>query len=264
MANRQVTSREYKLMLNTDRFEQRGRGAEVFLGLLRFLVGKQGGEVTGADVKEKRRVVSFLDTPELALRRAGFSLRVREEKADDFRLNLKYRAADRYLAAAQDVSSPQGGDPEFEEDVLPPFVSKFSSSNTVKLTATPDLDDARKLAAMFPGLAGLKLGGDTPVKTANDFKAVEVERSKFCDISFGGQGEIEAELSFWYLTADEAGWPLLAEFSFGYKAAGGDGLEDYPAATVEGANRLFASLQNQPGWVSAPAVTKTAFALDAL
>jgi hypothetical protein len=42
MANRPVTSREYKLMLNTDRFQDRSRGTEVFFDLLSFLIKKEG------------------------------------------------------------------------------------------------------------------------------------------------------------------------------------------------------------------------------
>ena len=45
MANRPVTSREYKLMLNTDRFQDRGRGTEVFFDLLTFLINKEGGTI---------------------------------------------------------------------------------------------------------------------------------------------------------------------------------------------------------------------------
>lgn len=83
MTNRPVSSREYKLMLNTDRFQDRGRGTEVFFGLLKFLIQKEGGEIitknkTGSveiQGKEERRLTSYLDTPDLALRQAGYSLR---------------------------------------------------------------------------------------------------------------------------------------------------------------------------------------------
>lgn len=268
MANRPVTSREYKLMLNTDRFKDRGPGTDVFFDLLKFLIVKEGGTITRTQTDEKRRLTSYLDTPELALRQAGFALRLRDEQAGGggFQINLKYRAADRYISAGRDLSGPQQGEPKFEEDILPPFVSKFSNSNSLKSQTAPDLDSVRKVTALFPGLAGLNLDGDVAVRTVNGFTAAELDR-KLCKFQFGGQPDLKASLSFWYLTPDETGWPLVCEFSFDYDAAGGggaDNLEQYPTAAAEGANRLFAALQRQAGWFNPGGTTKTAFALDAL
>lgn len=268
MPNKPVTSREYKLMLNTERFGDRVRGSDFFFALLKFIIQKEGGAITETQNDEKRRLTSFLDTPEMALRQAGFSLRLRDERAGGggFQLNFKYRAGDRYLSAAQDLSSPQGGDMKFEEDVLPPFTSKFSNSNSLESQTPPDADTVRKVVALFPGLGGFNLDGDDAVKTVNDFTAAEVAR-KLCKFQFGGPPNLKASLSFWYLTPDEAGWPLICEFSFDYDAprgGGADKLEQYPAATVEGANRLFAALQSHTGWVNLAATTKTAFALEAL
>src|SRR6201988_1535974 len=100
VSNLPVTSREYKVMLNSDRFQDRNKGAERFLSLIDFLVRKQGGAIVEKQNKEERRQTSYLDTPQFALRQSGFALRLREE-ANAFQLNLKYRGADRYLSAAQ-------------------------------------------------------------------------------------------------------------------------------------------------------------------
>jgi hypothetical protein len=268
MPNLPVTSREYKLMLNPDRFGERAHGTDSFFALLTFLIRKEGGTITETQTEEKQRLTSYLDTPELALRQGGYALRLRDESAggNGFHLNLKYRAADRYLSAEQDVSSPQAGEMKFEEDVLPPFVSKFSRSNSLASQQTPDADTVRKVVALFPGLASLKLGPDVAVKKVNDFTAAEVAR-KLCKFQFGGPPNLKASLSFWYLTPGEGVWPLICEFSFDYDASKGgaaDKLEQFPAATVTGANRLFEALQGQAGWVNLSATTKTAFALEAL
>ena len=266
MPNLPVTSREYKLMLNTDRFGDRARGTDSFFALLEFLIRKEGGAVTETQTEEKRRLTSYLDTPEMALRQAGYALRLRDESGGPFQLNLKYRAADRYLSAEQDVSGSQGGEMKFEEDVLPPFASKFSRSNSLESQERFDVDTVRKLVSLFPGLGALNLGPDIAVKTVNDFTAAELVR-KLCKFQFGGPPNLKASLSFWYLTPDEAGWPLICEFSFDYDASKGgaaDKLEQFPAATVTGANRLFEALQGQAGWANLNASTKTAFALEAL
>lgn len=270
-SNRPVTSREYKLMLNADRFKDRDQGSQVFLGLLDFLIGKEGGKIIEPQNKEERRQTSYLDTPESALRQNGFTLRLRKEaKAEDgFQITLKYRASDRYISAAQDLSSPRADKIKFEEDILPPFVSKFSHSSSIKTKTMPDLSSIEKVAVLFPGLEKLNIEGDTAVKTVNDFIATEVVR-KLCKFQFGEPPTIKASLSFWYLTEDENVWPLVAEFSFDYDGldvnggTSGDSTETYPSRVVEGANQLFSALQSQAGWMDFNRSTKTAFALEGL
>jgi len=261
-----VTSREYKLMLNVDRFKDRQQGVEAFSRIVGFLAGKEGGEITEPQDTEEKRITSYLDTPELALRQQGFSLRLRDETGSDggFQVNLKYRASDRYLSASRDLSASEKGKPKFEEDILPPFVSKFSHSMTIKKKTTPELSSIEQVSALFPGLALLGIDGKTVVKTIKNFSAVEIVRD-FCKIKFGRARAVKASLSFWYLPGNENNWPLVAEFSFDYEATVSEnGLESYPTELVEATNRFFSALQNQAGWVDLNGTTKTAFALDVL
>jgi hypothetical protein len=268
-SNHPITSREYKLMLNVDRFKDREQGAQVFMSFVDFLIKKEGGKlVEKQNNEEDKRRTSYLDTRELALRQHGFVLRLREEaKGDEFQINLKYRDSDRYISAAHDLSSPQADKTKFEEDVLPPFVSKFSHSTSVKTNAMPDLSNMQKVTALFPGLKQLNLGGNTAVKTINNFKAVEVVR-KLCKFQFDAPPIVKACLSFWYLTEEENDWPLVGEFSFDYDVADSgtskDKLEMYPQPVVEGAKRFFSALQNQAGWMNFNTTTKTNFALEVL
>ena len=269
-SNMPVTSREYKLMLNTDRFKSPEQGSEIFLDLINFLVEKEGGKITKKQNKEEKRKTSYLDTSELALWRQGFTLRLREEdKAEDgFQINLKYRSPDRYISAAQDLSSSQAGKTKFEEDILPPFVSRFSHSTSINTSALPDLSSMKKVISLFLGLKHLEIDGNTTVETVKGFEAKEVVR-KLCQFQFEEATTIvKASLSFWHLTEKENDWPIVVEFSFDYDAldsgTGRDELEMYPRKLVEGANRFFSALQNQAGWVSSNTTTKTAFALGIL
>src|SRR5215210_5844617 len=264
ISNSPVTSREYKLMLNVNRFKDREQASQEFLSLLDFLVRKERGSVVEEQNEEERRQTSYLDTLEGALRQKGFALRLREEDDDEeeFQINLKYRASDRYISAAQDLSSPQEGKTKFEEDILPPFVSKFSHSTSIETDADPELGSMQKVMAFFPGLRELNIDENTPVETVNDFKVLEVAR-KLCKLKFGDEPLIKASLSFWYLTGEEDEWPLVGECSFDYdvldNGADEDELEMYPLQVVEGANRLFNALQKQEGWLSHSTTTKTAF-----
>lgn len=262
LSNLPVTSREYKLMLNSDRFGDRAKGAERFQSLIDLLIRKQGGTVDKQN-KEERRHTSYLDTPQFALRQGGFSLRLREE-ANGFQINLKFRNADRYISAAQDLSASQPGKIKFEEDILPPFVSKFSHSNSITTDTKPHFETIKDVASIFPGIADLGIDEETPVKTANDFRALEVVR-KLCKFQFEKTETIKASLSFWY-QEDDTEWPLVAEFSFDYEAADnveGD-LEKYSLKVVEETKEFFNALQNQTGWLDFTTTTKTAFALEVL
>lgn len=272
MPNLPITSREYKLFLNADRFKERTAGVEIFFKLIEFIVKKEGGKITDDERKEERRFTSFLDTTDLALHRRGFALRVREELSPKtgFQVDLKYRASDRCLSAEQDLSvaPSEKSEPKFEEDILPPFVSKFSHSAKIEPDKLPELHLVKQAAALFIGLQMPGLDQNAPLVTVNDFKASEVV-VKLCKFQFVGKKEVEAGLTFWYLDDSESEYPLLAEFSFSYKAikqteeekkAGI--LENFQIETVEGAGRVFSAIQKQAGWLDTRGTTKTAFAIE--
>jgi hypothetical protein len=243
-SNRPVTSREYKLMLNVDRFRDRGQASQEFFGLLGFLVGREGGSVEDEQDEEETRQTYYLDTPELALHQQGYALRLREKNddAEGFQVNLKYRDPDRYVSATHDLSSPRGDKTKFEEDILPPFASRFSHSTSVASDTLPEMGSMEKVIDLFPGLRDLGIDGDTAVKTVNDFEALEVVR-RLCKFEFGGPPTIKASLSFWYLPGGANGWSLVGEFSFDYDAlddgANDETLESYPWEVTQGGSAAF-------------------------
>lgn len=270
MSNHPVTSREYKLMLNVDRFFHRDAGMEGFWRLVGFLVKKQGGEVEKQNDPEEKRRTWYLDTLGADLTRNHFILRVREDRKNDdkeYKITLKYRSPDRYLSAAQDVSSADAGETKFEEDITPPFTSKFSFSTSIKRDRLPDFQTINDAVARFPGLDKLNVPGATPLEIVNHFQAHEVacKRGK---LKFG-EHKVKAAFSFWYLLGAENELPIVGEFSFDYDALENNSpdstkLEQFPVTLVSATNRFFLSLQNQTGWLNCNATTKTAFALESL
>jgi hypothetical protein len=262
-ANRPVTSREYKLMLNVDRFADRDRGARQLWAVLQFLVAKAGGAISKEQDATDERETLYLDTPGHDLHRRGLSLRVRRESKKKRKVTLKLRAKDRYLAAVFDLRA-EADEPEwkFEEDILPPFASVFAHSVSFETKKEPGADTVATLAALFPGLAALEIPPATPVVTVNDFTAQEVAR-KLGQFRFGGEPVVKAMASFWYLPSAPGDYPLVGELSFDYDApAPAAPLEQFPAAVVRGANALFASLQRQSGWLDLAGTTKTAAAYE--
>jgi CYTH domain len=270
-ANRAVTSREYKLMLNVDRFADRERGTRQLWAMVEFLVDKAGGVVSEQQDEEETRETFYLDTPGHDLRQRGLALRVRREKEEKKgkkekekkkrKVTLKLRETDRYLAAAFDLRTT-AKDPEwkFEEDILPPFAGAFAHSVSFETKTDPEVDSVADLVTLFPGLRGLSLPAGTSVGTVNGFTAREIAR-KLGKVRFGDETLVKAMASFWYLAGAPGDYPLVAEFSFDYDAPGStDALEQFPPRVVRGSNDLFASLQRQSGWLDLTGTTKTAAA----
>ena len=286
--NRPITSREYKLMLNTERFRDRRAGADLYWKLLAFLVENQGNEVIAGDAdpdkntEKVRRTTWYLDTTGYELQRANVTLRVREEAGakKPFKVTLKYRAPDRYTAAGCDVRCTKevdDDDVKFEEDVVPPFVSKFSYSVSFKSKDQPSLETLADAVAFFPGLAAYAIPDRTRLRVVNGFRAHEVAhyvgklKLDKMPVARGAGGlpdfVVKVALNHWYLRPDENDYPLVTEFSFGFDAnsqADDDRLEKFPPTVVAGANRLFRDVQNQAGWLAQFGSTKTAYVFEVL
>jgi uncharacterized protein YjbK len=262
--NKPITSREYKLILNANRFKNRRQGTEAFWELIECLVEKLGGK-SEKEVKEEERQTYYLDTVGLALYRQGFILRVREEQPDISKITLKYRHTDRYLSASQDLSfTDEKSKCKFEEDILANASSKFSHSVSIKKkkpwsveNEIKTMDDVIKL---FPGLKDLDSCNHANMRIVNDFKAHEIA-CKLGHLDFDqGQTEIKAVLSFWYGLGKQDEIPLIVEFSFDYDALANNQLEQFPIEVVKKTHCWFETLKKQVGWVSEPAMTKTSYA----
>jgi hypothetical protein len=281
-ANRPITSREYKLMLNVDRFGDRKAGIQAFARLFEFLVDSQGGEIVERQKNLFTRRTWYLDTPYRALRTSGLVLRVRkqEAKAPPFKVTLKFRALDRYVSSAQDLSVStqvrdairEEGDPaeityKFEEDILPRFSRRFSHSVSIETDNPLKLKNVGHARKVFPALDLPGVPAKTALVKVNRFVAHEVVRW-LAQFDFGEPPVVKACLSFWYLSGKKNEWPVAAEFSYDYDLPGADKLgrgelERYPAEVVRGTNDLLAALEKQSGWVNLDATTKTAYAYQA-
>ena len=277
MASSEITSREYKLLLSTTRFRDRDSVADEWLALVQRAIGRAGGtilsqrelEVEKAEAKgetpdewpegqpeawiEKKRKTSFLDTRDDSFRNQGWILRLRR-KSKRTDVTVKFRCPDRLLSALQDASSPRGGEQKFEEDVVPPFGSQYSRSNTLE----DQKDDAlpatvEQAAALFPALGGLGIIAQTPLETVGGLVVNEVAR-RVGGFRFDGGPILEMSHTFWYVGGTGNHYPMVAEFSFEFVS--GDGV--FPPATVEGASKVYRELQQQAGWLDVAGTTKSA------
>lgn len=267
MGKRQdVTSREYKVLLSATRLDGdepallsavEAFWAEVKTALLPLDIPTTG---SFSGVKA-RRLVRFFDTDAHALHADSYIVREREDVLTGEReVTLKFRHADRYVAADRSMAAVAGADvkTKFEEDVKPPFVSVFSFSTTQPLASGHVLEQVQDVAMLFPGLpeAVDSLPHDRPLVLVGDFVGREVVLEGATLLL--GKRDIEAEcaLVVWYDEGEDDTTPVIAEFSFKY----GDDQEDYRGSVARDAYEILGVLEGGlDGWVDAASRTKTAF-----
>jgi hypothetical protein len=224
-----LVSREYKAMLDHEGFVDRPTALRSLREELSGLAQALGRVVVkGHFDEEQERTIVFLDTPELALRGAGFVLRRRmaDGKAE---YTLKCRSEDRYFAAGADLSTVEGfkADEKLEEDIAPPFRCRFSHSNTVRPPKKSGLRRGElpgtlgEAAAFFPvvGVVHDERGipPETPLRVVNGITAYERVYTG-ARLVFGGAepdgDEEEASVALILWSDGDEGRPLVAEFSF--------------------------------------------------
>ncbi|MFZ0327248.1 MAG: hypothetical protein WAL66_08105 [Nitrososphaeraceae archaeon] len=174
-SNRPLTSREFKIMLNTNRFMDRKKGIKEISTIIESLIEKQDGKFN-ADGEEKERRTWYLDTNTYELYcNNNFLLRIRKEKiSEEYDVTLKCRHPDRYVSASHDLSSSvKGIEIKFEEDIITPFISKFSLSASLKGEQKPHFNTIKDLVSVFPGL-DLRIDADESLSKVNNFEAIEI------------------------------------------------------------------------------------------
>ncbi len=262
-----ITSREYKLMLEANRFQNRAKGVAAFWAMVNCLIEKTptANDINpgSTDTPKKERLTWYLDTPAQSLNKNNFVLRLREEEEEGetfYKVTLKYRSPDRFISAAPNLECTKAGSKtKFEEDVVPFFSSKFSHSTSIELDKLPLLQTIGDVVKLFPGIKDLKLPQDVRIKTVNGFTAHELvyHPGKFYLGKDNERTKIKCALSFWYLLSKKDRYPLVAEFSFDYDR---DEREGFPLTVAQGSKYLFTALQKQSGWLNPDATTKTAYA----
>ncbi len=265
--NRPINSREFKLMLSTNAFSNRKEGIKKFSEILQFQLRNQNGEFKENNVEEKKRLTWYLDTSRYELHAKKFLFRIREEKeTNDYNVTLKCRHPDRYVSALYDLSSTvKNMKTKFEEDIISPFVSKFSLSAEYQDKRKPKINAISDLQSLFPKLSGLdNLPSSENLRKVNNFEAVEVS----CNIGkivFENKKDINAYLNLWYVSSGED-IPVIIEFTYDYNAkdpqidSNGMPLEEFPRSVVRESNELYMSLQEHRIVDLNVAKTKTEYA----
>jgi hypothetical protein len=262
-----VTSREYKVMLRPSRFN----GDEKTLlhtskVLWRDFSTSVSDVAVAADGQldsiNMRRLITFYDTRDRLLNRAGYIFRDRRDAISEERdVTLKFRHSDRYVAQNRQMNASPAADAKtkFEEDIKGPFVSLYSASTKVVLGRDTICKGLEDIGRLFPGIADRIAGfrDKTRIAAVNGFTARELVLTG-ANLQVGKTPKVDAEcaLIVWYDQDGASTKPVAVELSFRY----GNKDEEYGGGATGRAFEIFRLLQSKlTKWVDPRPRTKTAF-----
>lgn len=258
-AQTDITSREYKLMLDASKFTGSNpmNAIDDYWDDLEALSEDANGPLdriaSGSFDLDKERTVNMYDTlGSCLLYNNNLIFRERTESGDR-EVTLKYRSPDQFIAGVQDMSgSDSSAETKFEEDIVAPFVSKYSHSTTQSIDDSKNLNKMDDPIGLYSGIekynfdeemAIVKVGGLTIYEKV--YKGTKVDL---------GSKNGEFSLTLWY-TSSTSTTPAVAEISFKYA----DTNEDYSENVVSRAKILFELMQTLSIWNNPNSTTKTAF-----
>ncbi len=267
-----VSSRECKILLKVERFNDLAAGLQEFWGLVEAAARRAGLAVSANGPfpgPEKTRHVAFYDTPGFDLYRLGYILRRRGDTANDvtparnadsqrFDLTLKYRNPELQLSQMSTIQAAHSfnGETKVEEDVVagPATIRKvYSLSSKVKLKKDPG-PRLRDFFAIYPGLPRLGLDQTLAVRPVRDTLVREYTISPG-RIDLDGATVADVTFSVW--TIPPAKQPSVVEFSFAYDVVQGGYLNQKVYRAQEAADRLLKAIQGAGSAWIATGQTKT-------
>jgi len=276
MKNREVNSREYKIMLDPKKFrgneDKLLRKAQKFWDT--FSKAIKGIVTIKNDTfdEKEQRLVQFYDTEDKILYENDYVFRKRTEiGSKEPEVTLKFRHRDRYISQARDMKDKDGNieDQKFEEDIKPPiFVSLYSFSNKSKIKQSKKLNQLNDPGRLFPDLPkrlGDRYVEDQKLKLVNRFTAYEIaiEGPSF-QIDDDPELKCKCALIVWYKKKFTEK-PLVAEFSFKYKDQDKTTQENFSGEAAQRAYCVFQILQDDEKlkyWVDPEGSTKTKCAYE--
>jgi len=211
-------------------FGDEDAGASAFWRIACAAALDQGLTVINSSVVKATRYLAYLDTPDFALNKKGYMLRLRQSGPVAYpqapspaaELTLKFRSTDIDLAASKDVSPGPGygGKSKFEKDVV---LKDGALKDVFSKSADVDISDfsgitLEKFTALYPALGALSIATGTVMGVVND-KRVEEHVLKPGVIMLPGGVKAKASVAIWrYQSAGDSGAPFIAEFSFSFAA----------------------------------------------
>ncbi|MBC8184078.1 hypothetical protein H8E88_23550 [candidate division KSB1 bacterium] len=225
----ELNSSEYKLLLNPEKFDDYQKAFARYWEIVKTVAAKENIEVLESEhpLKLKHKEISFFDTPELDLRKAGYLLRQKVKYKDGhkepgFEFGVKFRQIKPEDALAVDLTLAEGYTPkdekiELESDVVYYSVANegeettFSVSNSIIIDKQPAMT-VGSFSKIYPALTKLGIPEETILKKVAGISADEWKvapgKLDFGDGLFGC-----IDMTIWLLET-ESGQVKIPEFSF--------------------------------------------------
>jgi hypothetical protein len=212
----QITSREYKLILNAKLLKGNGQDRDLGLMCLKELLDKHG-LIFDESSEEGEKTVWYLDTNKHELRHNGFILRLKEKTSNKkCDVTFKTRDIDKDKALTYNIeninpsvsSEFEVEKKKFEEDIMPER-TMYSLSTELEYKKDPKFSSWSEVTRIFPQLK-MDIAPDSQLTIVNGLKPLET-KYKLGKISLKGIKIAGCEFSRWLIKAEgEACY--LAEF----------------------------------------------------
>ena len=155
-----VVSREYKVMLNKDRFvgpqsdlvKRAGEFWTDFAASIQNMVYDTDGSLSNV---EKTRIIKFCDSVDNCLWKNDYVFRERVDMGSEIReVTLKFRHPDRYISEDRDMSAAKSGKGKmkFEEDIKLPFFTLYSLSTKQTIGYNTNINKLNDIGELYPDL----------------------------------------------------------------------------------------------------------------
>ena len=198
-ASTDITSREYKILLDTDQLTYQSEASDVenyTIELASVISQAINRNVFGSASLDKERFVSYWDVPNVCtLRSIGYSFRDRVSRYDvnDRDVALKFRSPDRFISAFEDLASSRKKEKtKLEDDLLLSSDGDISIkvSHSTKISGYgKNINKIDDIYDDFPGFAEKygEIDADTPLSLVGNITMYE-RRYKGQEIDlFGGK-----------------------------------------------------------------------------
>ena len=272
--DKQLNSSEYKLLLSADKFDNPLIGFKNYWEIVKKVAKNHNISVVEKTnpFTLKHKEVSFFDTEQRELRKAGFLIRQKVKyengnKKPGFEYGVKYRQTEPENALAVDLSLNTGYTPkdetiELESDIV--YFSRngetnettYSVSNSILLDEAPEMR-LGSFADIYPALGKLGIPETAPLTKVAGVSADEwmvvPGKLDFGDGLFG-----RVDMTVWIIPTQD-GELRIPEFSFDHPFLDG---KQYDKDAMRRCTEFIVKLQQfEPDWVIEGAL-KAAFLFE--
>lgn len=269
-----LTSSEYKLLLNPVKFIDYNQGFENYWKIIQETAAEQNIPIikTENPLKQGLRHIGFFDTKNMDLQKNGYVLRRRisfknGEQKPGIEFTLKFRNSDSQITNGADVKVGEGYTPkdeqiELESDIIYYSIANNKAETTFSIQNSIVLDDypqmtIGELSKIYPVLATLDIPLNDELRLVANNEPVEY-KVKLGKLDFGNDLYGKMSIAVWIAELGEE-LVRIPEFSFDHPYPKDN---EYNSEAMELCTTFIKKLKvMNPDW-TAPGKSKSSYLFD--